>query len=41
LPARAIKLVQDWAKIHNQELLSNFNALSKGLSDWKKINPLD
>ena len=41
LPSRALRLVQEWAELHKDELLFNFNALSKGFSDWKTITPLD
>ena len=41
LPRRALRLAQDWAELHKKELLYNFNALSKGESDWKPIKPLN
>jgi hypothetical protein len=41
LPRRALRLVQDWAELHREELFDNFNALSKGKSEWKPITPLN
>ncbi len=41
LPRRALRLVQDWAELHKEELLYDFGVLSKGLPEWKPIDPLD
>jgi hypothetical protein len=41
LPRRALRLVQDWAELHRNELFSNFIALSRGQSGWQPISPLD
>jgi len=40
LPRRALRLVQDWTELHKEELLYDFDVLSKGQPDWKSIEPL-
>ena len=41
LPRRALRLVQDWAELHKDELLDDFKLLVEGKPDWKPIKPLE
>jgi Domain of unknown function (DUF4160) len=41
LPPKALALVVEWASIHKDELLDNWNSLSEeGSGTFKKIEPL-
>ena len=40
LPGRAVRLVQDWAEIHRNELLENWKESLKDNPEFKKIDPL-
>lgn len=40
LPNRALRLVQDWIKLHQEELLENFAGLQQGVPRFRKIEPL-
>jgi hypothetical protein len=40
LPRRALRLVQDWAELHRQELLANFESLQGETPRFRKIEPL-
>lgn len=40
LPPKQLKLVQAWAIIHEDELLTNFEKLQGELKSWSKIEPL-
>jgi hypothetical protein len=40
LPRRALRLVQDWAELHRQELLENFARLQQEIARFRKIEPL-
>jgi hypothetical protein len=40
LPQRALRLVQDWAELHRQELLENFAGLQLDAPRYRKIEPL-
>ena len=39
-PRRALRLVQDWAELHRDELLFNFEESQKDEPNFKKIQPL-
>jgi hypothetical protein len=39
LPARVLGLVIEWAELHNNELLENWNLVKK-TGNWFKIDPL-
>lgn len=39
LPPRQARLVMDWAKLHQQELMDNWNSLQK-TGEFAKIPPL-
>ncbi|PWU08210.1 MAG: hypothetical protein C5B50_30130 [Verrucomicrobia bacterium] len=41
LPGRALRLVQDWAELHRQELMDNFNGLQSDTPRYRKIQPLE
>ena len=41
LSKRALKLVKEWAKLHEDELLYNFKEAQKPIPDFKLIDPLD
>lgn len=41
MPRRALRLIQDWAELHKEELELDFELLSKGSPDWKPIKPLE
>ena len=41
LPRHALRLVQDWAELHKQELLFNFKESQNDDPQFKKIEPLD
>jgi hypothetical protein len=40
LPRRAIRLVQDWAELHKEELIENWVESQKNNPDIKPIEPL-
>ena len=40
LPRRAVRLIQDWAEIHKDELILNWIESLKDNPDLKKIDPL-
>ena len=40
LPRHALRLVQDWAELHLQELEENYNASQQSGGILKKIDPL-
>jgi hypothetical protein len=40
LPRRALRLAQDWAELHRQELLDNFAGLQLDTPRYRKIEPL-
>jgi Domain of unknown function (DUF4160) len=40
IPTKQLKLVQAWAIIHEQELLENFENLTKENPTWLPIEPL-
>ncbi len=41
LPPKALALVVEWASIHNEELMKNWNSLSEeGNGSFDKIEPL-
>lgn len=37
---RALRLVQDWIELHNDELIDTFEKIKKQETNWKKIEPL-
>ena len=41
LPRHALRLVQDWAELHKEELLQNFNESNKDDPHFIKIKPLE
>ena len=41
LPRRALRLVQDWAEIHKDELMYNYHESQKPGGILKKIEPLN
>ena len=42
LPPKAFSMVVEWAMLHHEELLSNWNSLSEtGKGNYKKIEPLN
>ena len=41
LPRRALRLVQDWAELHQDELMENWIEASKNNPELKKIKPLE
>lgn len=41
MPRRAIRLVQDWAELHREELMHNWNQSQLDNPKLKKINPLE
>ena len=41
LNKRALKLVQEWAEMHKEELLKNFEEAQKPFPQFKQIKPLD
>ena len=41
LSKRAYKLVKEWAELHEDELVYNFNEAQKPIPDFKLIAPLD
>jgi hypothetical protein len=40
LPRRALRLAQDWAELHREELLENFAGLQLDIPRYRKIDPL-
>lgn len=40
LPTKQLRLVQEWAILHEEELLDNFINLGKDYKSWNKIDPL-
>jgi hypothetical protein len=40
LPRRALRLVQDWAEIHEDELLRNWKESQKDTPEFFRIEPL-
>jgi hypothetical protein len=40
MPARALKLLFEWAELHKSELLENWN-LAAGMEALKEIEPLN
>jgi Domain of unknown function (DUF4160) len=40
LHRRALRLVQDWAELHREELLQNFTGLQAEIPRFRKIEPL-
>jgi len=41
LPRHALRLIQDWAEIHQNELLENYSASQQSGGIIKKIQPLN
>lgn len=41
MPRRAIRLVQDWAELHKNELINNWNESQKDNPEFSKIDPLE
>ncbi len=41
MPRRAIRLVQDWAELHRNELINNWNESQKDNPEFSKIDPLE
>ncbi len=41
LPRHALRLVQDWTELHQDELMSNWIESSKDNPEIKKIKPLE
>jgi len=41
LPRRALRLVQDWAELHQDELMKNWIEANKNNPELKKIKPLE
>jgi hypothetical protein len=41
LPRHVLRLVQDWAELHKQELFDNFEESKKANPQFKKIKPID
>lgn len=41
LPRRALRLVQDWAELHQDELMENWIEANKNNPELKKIKPLE
>lgn len=41
MPRRAIRLIQDWAEIHKQELIENWNESLLDNPNIKSIEPLN
>jgi hypothetical protein len=39
LPARALRFVQEWAELHREELLANWDR-ARNLSPLERIDPL-
>jgi hypothetical protein len=40
LPRRALRLVQDWAELHKDELLLNWETAQSDNPEFKRIEPL-
>jgi len=40
LPRHALRLVQDWAEMHKEELIKNYNESQKSTGIIKKVEPL-
>ncbi len=41
LPRRALRLVQDWAELHQAELMQNWNEGQTDNPEFRKIMPLE
>ena len=41
MPRRAIRLIQDWAELHREELMNDWEESQKDNPDIKKIAPLE
>jgi hypothetical protein len=41
MPRRAIRLIQDWAELHREELMHDWIESQKDDPDIKKIPPLE
>ncbi len=40
LPRRALRLLQDWVELHENELMKNWNESQKDNPAFQKIKPL-